>query len=125
MINGRCECGKVHFEVAHVRPSVTVCHCSQCRRTSGHIWASTYALFDALNFVSDEGLTWFASSSTAKRGFCRLCGSSLFYRTNDEAGVGIAAGCLDKTDGLSIGKHIFVADKGGYYEVADGKPSQL
>jgi len=34
---------------------------------------------------------------------------------NDESGIGIAAGCLDDTSALRIGKHIFVADKGDYY----------
>lgn len=43
---------------------------------------------------------------------CRFCGSSLFYRRNDEDGVGIAAGCLDRPTGLHIGQHIFLKDKG-------------
>ncbi|WP_254870356.1 GFA family protein [Celeribacter sp. HF31] len=46
------------------------------------------------------------------RGFCRFCGSSLFYRRNDEDGLGIAAGCLDIPTGLHIGQHIFLKDKG-------------
>lgn len=119
MISGRCECGSVAFQVPKVRETVTVCHCSQCRRTSGHLWASTHAPFDSVTFIKDEGLEWYASSATAKRGFCKNCGSSLFYRMNDEAGIGIAAGCLDDTSGLRIGKHIFVTDKGDYYADPD------
>ncbi len=76
----------------------------------------------ALTFLEDEGLEWYASSTFAKRGFCKACGSSLFYRMNNEDGIGIAAGCLDDTTGLEVGKHIFVADKGSYYEIADGAP---
>ena len=121
MLTGRCECGAVAFEVKHVRDTVTVCHCSQCRRTSGHLWASTHAAFDDLTFTQDSGLRWYVSSETAKRGFCAKCGSSLFYRMNGERGIGIAAGCLDVTNGLRIGKHIYVASKGDYYPVpADG-----
>lgn len=123
MLSGRCDCGKVRFEVERVRDSVTVCHCGQCRRTSGHIWASTNAPFDSLRFLCDEGLAWYASSDFAKRGFCRFCGSSLFYRRNDAPGIAIAAGCLEPTTDLTIGKHIFVADKGSYYEICDGKPT--
>lgn len=122
MITGRCECGRVAFELPEVRDSVTVCHCSQCRRASGHLWASTRAPYDSLTFTRDEGLTWYASSDFAKRGFCNACGSSLFYRMNDEDGIGIAAGCLDDTSGLHIGKHIFVADKGDYYERPSDAP---
>lgn len=124
MIKGRCECGAVMFEVAAVRKTVTVCHCSQCRRLSGHLWAATRALFDNLVFAKDEGLTWYASSNFAKRGFCRCCGTSLFYRMNDEDGVGIGAGCLDMPTGLEISQHIFCKDKGDYYDI-DGDALQL
>lgn len=122
MIKGRCDCGAVNFEVEAVRETVTICHCGQCRRTSGHLWASTHTAFDTVNFTNDQGLEWYASSDFAKRGFCKNCGSSLFYRMNDEEGIGIAAGCLDLPTGLQTGKHIFVKDKGDYYDIADGAP---
>ena len=122
MVTGRCECGRVAFDVEQVRETVTVCHCSQCRRTSGHLWAATYAPFESLRFHRDDGLRWYASSEDAKRGFCMHCGASLFYRMNGETGVGIAAGCLDDTSGLRIGKHIHVADKAAYYRSPDDAP---
>lgn len=122
MISGRCECGAVALEVDQVRPGVTVCHCSQCRRMSGHLWASTHAPFDALRVLRDDGLRWYASSEFARRGFCNTCGASLFYRMNDEDWIGIAAGCLDETPGLGISDHIFVSCKGTYYEIACGRP---
>ncbi|MEP4768821.1 MAG: GFA family protein [Roseibium sp.] len=122
MIKGRCDCGKVSFEVESVRDTVTACHCGQCRRTSGHHWAATHAPYDSLVFSNDEGLQWYESSDWAKRGFCKHCGSSLFYRMNGEAGVGIAAGCLDLPTDMKISKHIFVADKGDYYDIADDVP---
>lgn len=120
-ISGRCECGKVTFTVTHPRSSVTVCHCGQCRRTSGHLWASTRALRSDLEFHDDSGLEWYASSDIASRGFCRHCGSSLFYQMKDDDGIGIAAGCLEAPSGLSIEKHIFTIDKGDYYQITDGK----
>lgn len=122
MVKGRCECGKVSFEVEEVRKSVTVCHCSQCRRTSGHLWAATRAPYDTVQFSTDEGLEWYSSSEFAKRGFCRFCGSSLFHRMNDGDEISIAAGCLDAPTDIHIGKHIFVKDKGDYYEITDGAP---
>lgn len=122
MIKGRCECGAVAFEVPAVRKAVTVCHCGQCRRTSGHLWASTHAPFDSVTFLKDDSLTWYASSDFAKRGFCQTCGSSLFYRMNDEDGIGIAAGCIETQGVLAMGKHIFTRDKGDYYTIADDAP---
>lgn len=32
------------------------------------------------------------------------------------------AGTFDQPTGLAIGKHIFCADKGDYYEIEDGVP---
>ena len=122
MVSGRCDCGAVSFEVEALRETVTICHCSQCRRTSGHVWASTPAAYNEVKFTNDEGLQWYSSSDFAKRGFCKSCGASLFYRMNDEESIAIAAGCLDLPTGLQTGKHIFVKDKGDYYEIADGAP---
>lgn len=121
-VTGRCECGAVRFRASGARPTVTFCHCSQCRRTSGHHWAATRAPFDQLVFEAAETLTWYASSDWARRGFCSACGSSLFYRVNGEDGIGIAAGSLDAPTGLRPGKHIFCASAGDYYTISQDAP---
>ncbi|SFK36489.1 hypothetical protein SAMN04488518_104288 [Pseudovibrio ascidiaceicola] len=41
---------------------------------------------------------------------------------NDKNSIAIAAGCIDAPTNLGIGKHIFVKDKGDYYEITDGAP---
>lgn len=118
MIHGSCECGRVQFEFEAGRAAISVCHCSQCRKTSGHLWAATRTRYDDLHFISDDTLTWYASSDVAKRGFCNACGSSLFYRMNNEEGIGIAAGSLDNPpEDFCVSKHIFVKDKGSYYDI--------
>lgn len=122
MLKGQCDCGAVAFEVTGARKDVSVCHCSQCRRISGHHWAATNAPFDQVTFTNDAGLKWYTSSDWAKRGFCKECGSSLFYRMNDENGIGIAAGCFDGPTGFHVAKHIFTKDKGDYYIIADNAP---
>lgn len=122
MVAGSCECGEVTFGVDKVRPEVTFCHCSQCRRVSGHHWAATHAPFSAVTFTNDTGLRWYDSSDWAQRGFCGTCGSTLFYRMKNEDDLGIAAGCIDTPGVLKPGKHIFVADKGDYYDIAGDAP---
>jgi hypothetical protein len=119
---GSCLCGAVAFDVSNIRDTVTFCHCSQCRKFSGHHWAATRAPQEKLSFRRDDGLVWFASSDFAKRGFCRICGSSLFYKVNDADHIGIAAGCLESPTGLRPGKHIFTANQGDYYTIADDAP---
>ncbi len=64
-------------------------------------------------------VTWYASSDTARRGFCATCGSNLFW---DGAGenLSIFAGTIDGATGLTIAGHIYCADKGDYYDIPDG-----
>lgn len=122
LVQGRCACGAVAFEVANARDTITFCHCTQCRRTSGHYWASTRAELSDVTFSREDGLTWFASSDTARRGFCKFCGSSLFYQPVGANHLGIAAGCLDLPTQMTPAKHIFTADAGDYYTIPDDAP---
>ena len=122
MHNGRCDCGAVRFTIdAALNPPVA-CHCSQCRRTSGHIWAGTLVDDAALTIMGQDALRWYRSSRIAQRGFCMGCGASLFYRMDGEGKTSVAAGALDAPTGTRLAKHIFVADKSDYYEIADGLP---
>lgn len=122
MHKGSCLCGGVTYEIVGTLRPVAACHCSQCRKTSGHFWAATQVDLDKLRLISEETLQWFRSSGTAKRGFCNHCGSSLFWEKDGEGKISIAAGSLDGPSGLDTSKHIFISDKGDYYEIADGLP---
>lgn len=122
MITGRCLCGEIAFDVAGTPKGASVCHCSQCRKQSGHLWASAYVPRPDLTIKGP--VAWFEASPNAKRGFCRRCGSSLFWAAYDEDTISFALGALDGPTGLSLAKHIFVADKGDYYEIADSVPQQ-
>ena len=120
--SGACLCKSVSYEFEADVSGVTACHCSQCRRTSGHYWAAFHVPLDAFHFVRSEGLAWYASSDHAKRGFCTRCGSSLFYQLEGEASINVAPGTLDAPTGLCLSRHIFVGSKGDYYEIMDDLP---
>ncbi len=120
--SGQCECGAVAFDVDTSRDTVTFCHCSQCRRLTGHHFAATKARKSDLTFTQDRGLKWYASSTWAQRGFCGDCGSTLFYEALDTGDINIAAGSIVSPTGLKPGRHIFCADKGDYYDIANDAP---
>jgi hypothetical protein len=124
-MRGSCLCGSVTYEVSGpLRPSVA-CHCTQCRKTSGHYWSATQAAPGALAIHDSGSLRWFRSSDKAERGFCAICGSSLFWRHDDDGGVvPIGSGTLDGPTGITTVKHIYTADKGDYYDIADTVPQQ-
>jgi hypothetical protein len=112
---GSCLCGAVAFEVtAPLRP-VVACHCTQCRKTSGHYWAASSVPLERFHLVRDLGLAWYRASDTASRGFCRHCGATLFWQADAEARMSFSPGALDGGTGLAVAEHIFVADAGDYY----------
>ncbi len=122
-------CGAIEYSFSADRLDVTACHCGQCRKWSGHVWASVNAAYDSLKVAKGEDqLGWFRSSDYARRGFCKSCGSALFWHGDklDEYKhrIAIAAGTLDQPTGADLAEHIFVVDKGDYYELADGLPQK-
>jgi hypothetical protein len=117
---GSCLCGAVSFVVTGELHPPDACHCSQCRKQSGHFWASTDVARAALNGA--DKLTWFRSSQKVQRGFCSICGASLFWDPIGSNTIAVAMGAFDSPTHTRLAKHIFVADKGDYYEIADGLP---
>lgn len=125
VVKGACMCGAVNFSAPALNADVHVCHCSQCRAWSGHAWASVSAQFDSLKIEDpDSSLKWIHMSDYGRRGFCRACGSSLFWHGHGlddlKDVIAVAAGALDTTDGFTLSEHIFCASKAGYYKFEDG-----
>ena len=118
---GSCLCGAVRYQVDGPLREVVGCHCSQCRKQTGHFMAATAASHAHFRLLEDRGLEWYEASPTAKRGFCRICGSTLFWQGNGRNYIAIAAGSVDGPTGLKVAGHIFCADKGDYYEIVDGE----
>lgn len=116
-MHGSCLCGAVTYEVQGQPRSVVACHCTQCRKTSGHYVAATQVASDALAIKGRENLTWFKSSANAQRGFCKTCGSQLFWTANDSGKTSIMAGTLDGDTGLQMDRQLYPASKGDYYDL--------
>lgn len=117
---GSCLCGAVKIEVAGDLPAPDACHCSQCRKQSGHYWASTDVLNSALTISGEDHVRWYQSSEKVRRGFCVSCGASLFWDPIGHDKIAIAMGVFDGPTDTSLWSHIFVADKGDYYEIEQG-----
>jgi hypothetical protein len=120
---GGCSCGAVRYEAfGDLRP-VIYCHCGQCRRQSGHFLGATEVPDANLTVTAGaDDLTWYQSSDKARRGFCRICGSGLFWKHDRQDSTSILAGSFDLPSGLKEGYHIFVEHKGDYYAIDDGLP---
>jgi len=127
-MRGSCLCGAISYEVAGPLRPVIACHCTQCRKASGHHVAATSAMREHVAITGE--VTWYVSSDMARRGFCGICGSNLFWDGPGE-NLSIFAGTLDGPTGLETVGHIYCADKGDYYEIpadarqADGRDPAL
>ncbi len=97
-ISGSCLCGAINFSANLPSKWCAHCHCSLCRKAHGAGYV-TWVGFEQerVSFTRGEDhLTWYESTPGAQRGFCRQCGSSLFFRSKQWAGeLHIALGCID------------------------------
>ena len=118
--SGGCLCAGVQYVVTGPLRDVVNCHCGQCRRTHGHFAGYTEAPLSDFKLNSSDSLKWYQSSPQARRGFCSICGASLFWVPEGGDHVWIAAGTLDPPTGLRTVAHTYVADAGDYYTIADG-----
>jgi len=119
---GSCLCGKVKLEVTDYDRDVVACHCQQCRKQTGHIVAAFRIKDTNFTVSGGDNIQWYAASDFAKRGFCKYCGSILFWKRDNTETTSVMAGCMDSPTNLKLISHIFTADKGDYYELNDGLP---
>lgn len=120
--HGACLCRRVTFRVTGEVSGIDACHCVQCRKHTGHFFASCDVPRTALAVLGAEHVAWYASSERVRRGFCAHCGSTLFWDPVERDWIAIAMGAFDGPTGLQLHRHIFVEEKGDYYAIADGLP---
>ena len=120
MHKGSCLCGDIRFEVSGTLEPAIACHCTQCRKQTGHYFASSDVPRAALQVTGD--VSWYASSEKVRRGFCSRCGSTLFWDPMRKDRVAVALGAFDTPTQTRLKMHIFVASKGDYYDIGDGLP---
>jgi hypothetical protein len=93
---GGCLCGAVRYRVTKAPEVVDICHCRQCRKSSG-------AVFLGWIGVPADGFAWtrgqpaaFESSPGNVRHFCAACGTPLVMTGGESPDLyGITIGSLD------------------------------
>ena len=86
--------------------------------------AATRAPRERVAITGGNNVTWYRASDRAARGFCATCGSHLFFQPAGSSDLALFAGGLDEPTGLTLAGHIYVAECGDYYAVADGLPQR-
>jgi hypothetical protein len=124
-LKGKCLCGAIEVEITgRLEHQPEACHCTQCRKQSGHFLAAVNVRRESLAIRGEDKLTWFKSSEKIRRAFCRVCGSTLLWDPAIEGYefVAVAMGVFNGPTGLRLAKHTFVRNKGDYYDLNDGIP---
>ena len=124
-MTGGCLCGAVRYEISGRLTRASHCHCSMCRKQHGAAFGS-YASAKRAEFrwLSGESeIARYEATPGIARGFCRRCGSTLFWddRSNAER-FGVALGTVDGDPGVRPSLHIFVGSKAPWYEIHDAIP---
>lgn len=69
----------------------------------------------AVSFSGEDNIAVYSSSETAERGFCKSCGSNLFYRMKENHHHYIPASLFENQDSFSFNRQIFIDKKPSFY----------
>jgi hypothetical protein len=110
VVNGGCLCGAVCFTARLPEKWCLHCHCGMCRRQHGAGYVTWVGFLSEKVQIEDpaSALRWHASSTDSRRGFCKVCGSSLFFESEKWAGeTHIALGCIDEPHAFKPKGHVY------------------
>lgn len=112
--NGSCLCGAVKIAAASMSMHVGACHCGMCRKWNGGPLMTVDCGID-IEFEGQAHIAVFNSSVWAERGFCKQCGSHLFYRLKESGQHMVPVGLFDDVGELVFDHQVFIDKKPSYY----------
>jgi hypothetical protein len=118
--SGKCLCGAVLFECDGVEAQHHACHCKMCRRWSGGPLLA--ARVGKLTIEGQENIGTYSSSDWAERGFCRQCGSNLYYHFKPADAYWVPVGLFDDSSPFRLVSEVFIDHKPEGYAFAGDLP---
>ncbi|OYW47188.1 MAG: hypothetical protein B7Z08_03800 [Sphingomonadales bacterium 32-68-7] len=126
MLTGGCRCGAVRYQSdAENTARHGLCHCADCRRSSGAPAVAWLAVpLGGFAVTQGEAVRWDGQGG-AERYFCGTCGTGLYY-LNGAVLPGIAdiqSATLDDADAYAPGAQIQCAERLGYMASLNEMPA--
>ncbi|WP_280561719.1 MULTISPECIES: GFA family protein [unclassified Chromohalobacter] len=118
---GTCLCGAVSLHVSLAGYGVSICHCRMCQTWSGGPMLAIES-DEPMTLEGEENISVYASSDWAERGFCRQCGTHLFYRLANGQHYAFPLGLIDAGEPWTIAQQIFIDEKPSFYDFANDTP---
>ncbi|WP_224797771.1 GFA family protein [Idiomarina abyssalis] len=116
--HGSCLCGSVSVSANIKSKSVGACHCGMCQKWGGGPFFAVEC-GDQASFEGDENIAVFDSSEWAERGFCKRCGTHLFYRLKGEDYYAIPFALFEGHDDWEFSEQIFIEQKPTFYSFSE------
>lgn len=124
--NGSCLCGAVQFRVQAPTLWCAHCHCTMCQRAHGAAFVTWVGAAEDRVTIDDSRLMWHQSSDQAERGFCSICGSSLFFRSKRWPGeVHITRANINGDIDREPDGHAFYDRHVSWFKTSDDLPKSL
>lgn len=118
LITGKCLCGSVSLSFHTDKDFLDACHCGMCRKWGGGPALTVDAGKD-LEFAGKEFISTYSSSDWAERGFCKQCGTHLFYRLKETGFMNVPLGLLDKSEQFKFHLQIYIDRKPAHYDFSN------
>ena len=116
--NGSCLCGSIQFTASNVNVHVGACHCGMCRKWGGGPLMAVDCGSE-VSFENSHNITVYDSSDWAERGFCKNCGSHLFYRLKQSQQYHIPVGLFENNEEFIFDHQVFIDKKPAFYSFAN------
>ena len=115
---GSCLCGAVKLSTSSMENSMAACHCGTCRKWGGGPFMEVSCGKD-VQFEGEDCVAIYDSSEWAERGFCKKCGTHLFYRLKGSQEYQIPVGIFGDTIFPKFDLQVFIDRKPEYYSLAN------
>lgn len=118
MVKCSCLCQAVKFEVEIQSKNFGVCHCKDCRKWTGGVYMSMSG-GNGLTFENEDVIGRYSHSDWAERGFCKKCGTNLFYRLKKIDHYFLMLGVINDDIDLHFEEQQFIDQKPNHYSFSD------
>ena len=117
-VKGRCLCKSVRFSFKLKEKHFGACHCSMCRCWGGGPGLGVESDGE-IEFEGKENITVYDSSKWAERGFCKKCGSHLFYHLKQKDFYNFNLGTIEQHEDFKFTSQIYIDTKPDNYSFSN------
>lgn len=117
-LKGSCLCGACTFMATPTGATANVCHCEMCRKWTGGMYMAVDC-GNTVEFTKSDSLGSYKGSEWGERLFCKDCGASLVWRTQDLQSQGVSMQAFDDPSQFVLTNQWFIDKKPNNYALTN------